>query len=37
MDGDLSDNIPVEVGLPKGSILGPILYLKGLLEVVHSH
>ena len=40
VDGVLSDPLEVEVGLPQGSILGPLLYIiftNDLPEVVHNH
>ena len=40
IDGDLSDPMAVEVGVPQGSILGPILYclmVNELPEVPHNH
>ena len=40
LDGELSDALQVEVGVPQGSILGPILYcnmVNDLPEVPHDH
>ena len=40
LDGELSDALQVEVGVPQGSILGPILYclmVNDLPEVPHNH
>ena len=40
LDGELSDALEVEVGVPQGSILGPILYclmVNDLPEVPHDH
>ena len=40
LDGELSDTLPVEVGVPQGSIFGPILYclmVNDFPEVAHNH
>ena len=40
IDGELLDNLSVEVGVPQSSILGPVLYclmVNELPKVAHSH
>ena len=40
IDGQLSDALPLDVGIPKGSILRPLLYIlfsNDLLEAIHKN